>query len=225
MNRVRKYNKVFQVLVSPHQKYNTGFEFLLGSWTDAGIMGFKVKEFTSLYDAECEAQEQPDINWEQLVDYHKDIFVDLRKKVYDLVKDSGMVVQIKNNLMTPDQAKNIMFERVLNNDNEFRTVYDMNDIISFTLINPWSANIHELERRFIRSNFNIFNSIKKNGIIMLVGRTDIGTTYEIILVPSVINNWLEWKKLNPHLSNAQHLNELKNCIKIQNLIDENKPLR
>ena len=74
MNRIRKYNNNYQVLLTPHQRYNVSFEFLLGSWTDSGLMGFEVKTVNTYREAEDIASNYPDLNWEQLVLYHKDFY-------------------------------------------------------------------------------------------------------------------------------------------------------
>ena len=74
-NRIRKISNGYQVLTTPHRKYDVGFEFMLGSWTDETLLGFKVFEFNNYADAECEALRHPDINWEQLYEYHKDQYI------------------------------------------------------------------------------------------------------------------------------------------------------
>jgi hypothetical protein len=105
-------------------------------------------------------------------------------------------------------------------------VYDMNDIINFIIVNPWTNNLLELEKHLINhNNLNIFNRIEKNNIIHLVGRTSIGTTYEIILISSVLNNWMEWRYINNMLPTSRHMAELKNCIKLQKMIDNTFALR
>jgi hypothetical protein len=235
MNRIRKYNNKYQVLITPHQPYNPGFEFLLGSWTDPGLIGFEVKEYDAYYDAECEALRYPDINWTQLVDYHRAIYHDLKDKLGDMVQESRMALQFKSMLLTPELTKNKMFDRVIsgqemvaqkNTTVGFRPVLDMNDIIEFVIINPWTRNLREMEQRLIaNTRLNIFNKIEKNNIVHLIGRTDIGTTYEILLVPSILNNWMEWRNINCNLSPSRHLAELKNCIKTQKIIDDQHTLR
>jgi hypothetical protein len=235
MNRIRRVGRAYQVLLTPHQKYNVGFEYLLGSWTDDSITGFEVRDYGSYREAECEAIEHPDINWDQLVDYHKDAYTFLKDYLQKFLDKIGITVDFKYKLMTPEQTKQIMFERVLKGQKllvekqittGFRTVYDMNDIISFRIINPWAKNLNELEIHLMNNKrLNIFRKISKNGIVQLVGRTDIGTTYEIILISSVLNNWFEWRKQNGLLSSDLVEAALRNCIKTQKLIDAAPSLR
>lgn len=235
MNRIRKYDNIYQVLITPHQKYNVGFEFLLGSWTDEALMGFIVKEYDNLYEAECEAIQHPDINWEQLVEFHKDSYQFLKSQIQEIINRSNMAVELIPVLLTPEQVKNKMFERVIKGNVElrkdetlsgFRTVYDMNDIINFSIVNPWSRNLREIASQLLKyGRLNIFHTLEKNNILHLIGRTDIGTTYEIILVPSIINNWMHWKNINSSLSPSRYVGALLNCIKAQNAVDSTFILR
>jgi hypothetical protein len=232
MNRIRKHNNRFQVLIAPHQKYNPGFEFLLGSWTDEGLMGFQVLEFNTYYEAEKLSIEQPDINWDQLVEFHKDAYVFLRSQINDVLKKTNIAVQLKSYLLTPIQTKNKMFDRVLrgqngNDETSFRLVYDMNDIISFIIVNPWTRNLQEIETYLLNhERLNIFNTTRQNGVVHLIGRTDIGTTYEILLIPSLLDNWMEWRNLNSNILPNSKLNAgLRECIKTQRNIDKTFALR
>jgi len=235
MNRIRRVGKVYQTLISPHQKYNVGFEYMLGSWTDEGMMGFEVKEFNTYFDAECEAVNHPDINWDQLVDYHKDSYTFLKQHIQSMLDNLTYIVRFDSKLLSPEQTKNKMFDRVLdgqdrivkkNDTSGFRTVYDMNDIISFVITNPWSKNLTDIQLHLMKSErLNIFSRIEKNNITHLIGRTELGTTYEIILIPDVLYNWIKWKNANNDLSNSQHISTLRNCIKTQRTIDATPVLR
>lgn len=230
MNRIRKYNNKYQVLITPHQKYNTGFEFMLGSWTDEGLMGFEVKEFDTFDDAKCESMDQPDINWEQLVDFHKDNFYFLTKEITNLVSYTRMAIEFIPKLLSPEQTKNIMFDRVIKGQTDdksnFRLVYDMNDIINFIITNPWNHNLKELELHLIKqSRLNIFRKFEKNTVIHLIGRTDIGTTYEIILMPDLIYNWVKWKTINSQMNEKQIYDSLHNVIKTQQTLDKMPRIR
>jgi hypothetical protein len=235
MNRIRQVGKVYQTLISPHQKYDVGFEYMLGSWTDEGMMGFEVKEYNTYFDAECEATNHPDINWDQLVDYHKDSYTFLKHTIQTVLDNLTFIVRFDSKLLTPEQTKNKMFERVLeghdrvvkkNDTSGFRTVYDMNDIISFVITNPWSKNLTEIQLHLLRTErLNIFSRIEKNNIIHLIGRTELGTTYEIILIPDILYNWIKWRNANSNLSEDRHYSSLRNCIKTQRMIDATPVLR
>lgn len=225
MNRIRKYNNSYQVLLSPHQRYNVGFEFLLGSWTDTGLMGFEVQTVDTYNEAENIASNYPDLNWEQLVLYHKDFYTFIKKEIISVIISSNITVNIEYTLLSPQETKDILFNRVINGqigaDNIYRLVYNMNDIISIVITNPWSSNLIELERHLVKhTRLNLFSKLQKNGIIHLIGRTDIGTTYEIILLPNLINHWINWKN-----KNTNHTSSLKNILNTQKLIDNSPRLR
>src|SRR4051812_47352428 len=126
MNRIRRIGKKYQTLITPHQKYDTNFEYLLGSWTDEAMMGFEVKEFDTYAEAECSAVTHPDINWDQLVDYHKDAYVFLKEHIQKLLSHVNMAVQFKSQLLTAEQTKNIMFNRVLKGQQKLNKKNDTN---------------------------------------------------------------------------------------------------
>ncbi|VBB18536.1 hypothetical protein YASMINEVIRUS_999 [Yasminevirus sp. GU-2018] len=229
MNRVRRVGNIYQCLISPHRKYDTGFEYLLGSWTDESMTGFEVRTYSSYTEAECEAIEMPDIDWDRLVEFHKESYLFLRDHLTKSLARIGIATDFKHYLATPIQAKNRMFDRVIKGNEAmieknittgFRTVYNMNDIISFVVINPWTHNLKVLADRLIRTErLNIFNKIEKEGVIQLVGRTDIGTSYEILLMTSVVHNWVLWREKNENVTPDRVKTALKNCLKTQRLID------
>ena len=66
---------------------------------------------------------------------------------------------------------------------------------------------------------------EKNKVIHLIGRTDIGTTYEIILCPDLLHNWIMWRDMNNHLPRSKLISTLKNVINTQNIIDKSFVLR
>jgi hypothetical protein len=235
MNRIRRVGNSFQCLITPYQKYNTGIEHILGFWTDETMMGFEVKTFNNYQDAECEIYDLPNIDWDALVIHHTECFRFLRDQIKNTLERTNIACEFKHNLATPEQVKTRMFNRVLKgqimtenkqNSNGFRTVHDMNDIISFTIINPWTQNINELVKWLIKTErLNIIYKIEKHNTIKLIGRTEIGTTYEIILFTSLIYNWNQWRELNPTISGNRLSSSLINCIKTQKVIDSSHVLR
>lgn len=227
MNRIRETAEGYEVLTTPHRKYDVGFEFMLGSWTDEGLSGFKVYTYDNYADAECEALRHPDINWEQLHAFHKDQYNMFRSIVSKIVEHSAITCSVIPTLMTPIQIKNIMMDRVLKADttNSFRLAYDMNDIITFVVTNPWSFNLKKLHTIFYNeTRLNIFKSYEVNGIIHLVGRTDIGSTYEIILCPSIMYNWMQWKSENRGCGTDKMMSSMKRAIKAQRAVDQTEPV-
>ena len=239
-NRIRQTSTGYQVLTTPHRKYDVGFEFMLGSWTDEGLLGFKVLEFDNYADAECEALRRPDISWERLHEFHKDQyshFGDIIKKVLDY---SDITTNFVPHLMPAIEIKHTMMNRVLKiqrsttderllrddaTDTSFRLAYDMNDIISYVVVNPWSSNLTKLKTLLLNeTRLNIFKFHESHGIMHLVGRTDIGSTYEIILCPSIMYHWMLWKRNNPGLSAERYRQEMIKAVRSQKILDRTEPI-
>lgn len=222
MNRIREVDAGYQVLVSPHRKYDVGFEFMLGSWTDEGLEGFRVLEFDTYDQAECEALRHPDINWEMLHDFHKDQFEMFYRIVKNILDYSEIAAELVPTLMKPNQIKNTMMNRVLkgqinSQSNDFRLAYDMNDIITYVIHNPWSSNLDRIRSFLVgESRLNIYKSYVINNIIHIVGRTDIGTTYEILLCPTIMYHWMK----NQNKTSSS----LVKVIKAQQAIDKTEPI-
>jgi hypothetical protein len=217
MNRIREYGKQYQVLISPIQQYNTGFEFILGSWSDETLKGFQVETYDSYNKAEYRAFMFPDINWVQLSEFHKDGFKYLKTQMKKTIKYTGFDnIRVISKLMTPSETKNTMFERIMKyqkKNDDFRLAYHMNDIISFTITNSYSSVLKKLSLNLIKnSRLNIKTVSEKNKIIRLIGKTDIGTTYEIVLIPDLVYNSMYNKTI-------KNINELQKIIDMQNKID------
>ena len=139
-------------------------------------------EFDNYADAECEAMRHPDISWERLNEFHKDqypLFGDIITKVLD---HSEITSNFYPNLMSPKQIKHTMMNRVLKiqktmqiqdselyddrTDTSFRLAYDMNDIITYVIVNPWSSNLERIKSFLLaETRLNIFKSHKKDAIL------------------------------------------------------------
>ena len=141
MNRVREYDNNYQVLITPHHRFNSGMELMLGNWMDENFSGFKILTFNRLEDAMREAQKYPDINWDQLVLWNKDNFA----KLYGILRYElgGFGVKIRPVLRDSKQVKETMFNGVTLLGDNFRLLYNMN-VISFYVIVPDPANIRQI---------------------------------------------------------------------------------
>lgn len=227
MNRIRETRSGYQVLTTPHMKFDADFEYMLGSWTDEGLSGFNVYTFESYSEAECEALKHPDIIWEKLTEFHRDQYHEFGALINDVLDHVKITVDLYPHLMKPSEVKNTMMNRVLKHQmsteeySSFRLAYDMNDIISYVITNPWTHNIKKLRKIFIgESRLNIFKEHKVNGIYHLVGRTDIGTTYEIILATDMMRHFMLWKRNNPGSTKRELEYALIKSIKAQKCIDQ-----
>lgn len=219
MNRIRKYKNNYQVLITPHQKINVNFEFMLGGWTDPNLRNYEVREFKSLEDAHRLSLSMPDLPWDKLVLAHKDVYGKLHKIIKQIISKSDIVLDFESILMTSDMVKNVMFDRVMMNGNRFSLDGYMNDIINFNLINPWSHNLKDIAEILTdHPELNIYKSHEKHGVIHLIGKTDIGTTYEIVLWPTMIAHWAKWA-LAKNPSRTQREETLRETLKIQQYLD------
>lgn len=220
MNRVRKHGNKFQVLITPHHIYHAGFELMLGNWTDTHLKNYRIETFDSWEDAMDRAYQYPDINWDQMILWHKDIFSKLHGIIKYELDVNNFKVEYEPKLLNPYQAKNLMFDRVMMFGNRFRLGYHMNDIISFHIINPFSSNLKEIGH--ILSTNDALRIIYKtidNEVIRLVGKTDIGTTYEIVLWPTLISQWAKWGYDNPQIPENIKIIQLKKTVEQQKKLD------
>ncbi len=103
--------------------------------------------------------------------------------------------------MTAEELKNAFMDRVFfNGGDRFNLRYKLNDIISFTIVNPWSSNLEKISKtielfreHLYRDDLRIMSKqIVDKKIILLYGRTEFGTIYEIRLVPTLIDQWSAW---------------------------------
>jgi hypothetical protein len=221
MNRIRKYGNKYQVLITPHHRFHSGFELMLGNWTDEHLKTYQVIIFNTKEDAMIKAFQHPDINWDQMVLWHKYIFDKLTDIIkYEINVNNFNDVSLLPILLRPKHLKNIMFDRIMDQGNRFRLGYHMNDIISFHITHPYTSNIQELSTILSENQaLRIIYKTQDKGIIQLVGRTDLGTTYEIVLWTTLTANWARWAQQNPQISLQIKLKELDKVIVKQKTID------
>ena len=168
----------------------------------------------------------PDINWDQMVLYHKHIFAKLYDIIVYEVEVNNFDITIEPHLLTSHQLKNVMFDRVMLYGTRFRMGYHMNDLITFHIINPYSDNLKELvEILSVNQALRINFKTNDNGHIRLVGKTDLGTQYEINLWTTLISQWAKWSTRNRHLPRQVKLRKLRQIEKQQQIMDRNRHIR
>jgi hypothetical protein len=233
MNRIRNHNGLYQVLITPSIKISPDSSLMVGNWEDEELRNFHVLEFDTLRDAQCEAFEHPDIDWYRLVLNHKHIYIRLKGDLQKIIRESGINVEFLSNLMEADTFKNIIFNRVINNGERFNLKHDANDIISFTIVNPWTSNLNKLSKliefhreHLYRNDLRIKSkTIVDKKIIYLYGYTEFGTIYEIKLLPTLIYQWSVWY-LKHGYRNEQYADKLyKKYVKMQSDLDNGPVLR
>lgn len=226
MNRIRQKGGMYQVLLTPYKVGDDGFAELIGHWTDENMRNFSIIEYKNINDAMYEACNYPDMNWERLHIFHKDIYADLYKRIKIDLDLSKFIYDFEPHLLSGEQIKKALFDRVENFGDRFTLSNNMNDVISFHIINPWTKNLNEITM-VLKQNQRL--KIKKrndtNGVIRLVGNTDLSTTYEIVLWPTIISQWVKWVSKNPTLPEKQIALALKDALKNQELLDSNVGIR
>lgn len=220
MNRIRNIDNKYQVLITPTHRFDTSVELLLGNWTDEHLRGYKVIETASREDALDMALTYPDIGWDKLIIYHKDIYQKLHSIIKEHLVSNKFIIEYEPHLMTPKELKNVMFDRVNNGGNRFSLKYQLNDIIGFHIINPWSVNLKEIANILKRDQrLQIIRINDNNKIQTLIGKTDVGTTYEIVLWPTIINHWAKWHAKTGNISPVASQESLENIINTQKILD------
>jgi hypothetical protein len=226
MNRIRKYNNKYQVLITPSQPFNSSFELMMGTWTDDYINRFYVTEYETLGDAQCEAYKYPDIDWTVMVLNYKSAFTDKKEIIKQVLSDNEYIVDFEALYKTPEETKNAMFNRVLNHGCRFNLLYNMNDIIYFHIVNPWTKNCMEIADKLINeTKLKILKKTITNGVIQLIGKTDLGTTYEIAVWPTLLMQWAKWRTKNPNVSSDTSQELFNNIVKQQAQFDSNDVIR
>jgi len=221
MNRIRRYDNKFQVLITPHHRFDAGFELMLGNWTDPLLKGYKIINFDTMEKALEKAFQLPDINWDQMVLWHKDIYSKLYRCIKYELNVNNIPANLQPKILNSHQLKNIMFERVMALGDRFKLGYNMNDIISYHIISVYTITLKEIndilklnqELRIIYSNY-------ENGIMKLIGQTDLGSHYEILLYTPLIANLMRWIEQNPNVPKQKQIIELNKVLKRQDSIDK-----
>jgi len=233
MNRIRKVNGIYQVLITPNIKIAPDSPILVGNWEDEYLRNYHVLSFDNLGDAQYEALKYPDIDWNRLIINHRHIFNRLDSLIRRLLDDFNYTVEIKSKLMTAEEFKNIMFARVIRGGERFNLRYSFNDIISFTIINPWVNTLHKISKLLENKRSHMYRDdlrirhkkVVDDKIIVLNGSTEFGTTYEIKFIPTILYQWAEWKNKYGGNNITYDNNLYKKLLMTQNHIDQGAKVR
>lgn len=181
MNRIRQYKNNFQVLISPHQRFNSNIEYLLGNWDDLNLDGFNVISFSTLNEAKNVSYKMPDLNWDQLVLFNKNNFINILNEIQKILNNLNFNVDFYAKILNSQELKETMFSQIIKLQNKFRLALNL-DFMTYIIIHP---NMNNLE---LIANDLILNQILKiqykaflKEQIILIGKNDIGVTFKIIL--------------------------------------------
>jgi len=226
MNRIRKKNNIYQVLITPELKLAPdGAALLIGNWGDEHLRNYYVLEFESLNDAQCESLNHPDINWYRIVLNHQHIYKRLDMTLRQILSDQN--IEFRSTLLDPESFKNIIFDRVLQAGEKFNLRNGMNDIISFIIINPWSSNLYYISKLLENYRAHLYNDdlrlrqkiIIDDKIILLTGYTELGTMYEIKLIPTLLQQWADNYNKNSYRDPKQSIKIYEKILQQQKNLD------
>jgi hypothetical protein len=226
MNRIRKVKNIYQVLVSTNSSINNSIDstnspdnsYLIGNWSDANFKNYRIIELPTLNTALSESLMHPDIDWYRLILNHKHIYNRLVSLINALLVryNFNNKVQLVSKLLSPEELKHSMFDvALMQNNNAFHL--NNNNIISFTIINPFSINLNKIANIFenYREHYNrddlriIKKKIIDNKIILFSGLTEFGTSYEIRLIPSLVYQYVVWGNIDNNLYKNLIVNQSK----------------
>lgn len=210
MNRIRNINNKYEVLINNNYTTNPSIEVSLGELFNTQLINYNIKTFDNLQDALNLAYEYPPLNFNKM---HSDCIDNFKKLKFLLNKILiNQNVIIKSKLLLPNEIKNTVFDRVLQNGKRFTFYYNFNDIISFDIINPYYNNLLYIADILKNVNELRIISINKNLThIKIIGLTDNNITYEIRLWSSVLFNFMNWINLN-NKNLLDYMDELKSKL-------------
>ena len=183
--------------------------------------------YASLNDAQAEAYKYADIDWFRLIINHKYIYERLNETIRQILQENNFDVECIGHLMEPDEFKNKMFERVIRNGERFNLRWNFNDIISFTIVTPWSKTLHKISKFLEQYRQYLYTDVLRikykkiidGKIIILQGITEFGTMYEIRLVPSLLYSWAKWM-IKTNKDETQGMKVYQDLLKQQIEIDK-----
>ena len=227
MNRIRQHKGSFQVIITPDIKISPDNALLIGNWADENLRNYYVLEFATFNDAMAEALNYPDIDWYKMILNHRYIYAQLEAILRSIIKDYNFNVEFIPLLVDAVTLKNVMFERVIRGGERFNLRYGLNDIISFTIVNPWTTNLHAMSRiienyknESYRDDLRIRSKTIVDGkIIYLYGYTEFGTIYSIKLVPTLLHQVGTWHAKNGFRNEQGFTAQYEKVLQMQKGVD------
>lgn len=195
MNRIRKVGNHYQVLITPHNSTEAESEYLLSQWTSEEVNNYDVKLFYTFDTAQHEASKYPNINWKFFYLHYVDQYHFLKANIYEAIKtfsiysDHAFIdiltkyeIKLMYLMMSENEIKNNFFNRVSEKKNLFRPVYDFSDILIFKIICKSDLQANQIKKIIsFHKVFKIIKSWSSQTSTTLIGKTPIGSTYQIII--------------------------------------------
>lgn len=223
MNRIREYNGQFQVIITPDIKISPDSSLLIGNWADENLRNYYILEYGTFNDAMAAALEYPDIDWYKMILNHKYIYIRINDILLNIIKNYNFKVDYRPLLLDPATLKNVMFDRVMKGGDRFNLRQNLNDIMQFTIINPWTNNLHTISKvieNYVSDNWTDDLRIRSKKIIdgkiiYLYGYTEYGTVYSIKLIPTLLNQAVEFYNQSGQKNEKNFINKYNLLLKTQ----------
>lgn len=216
MDRIREIDGVYQVLLTPN--------VYLPHMLDSDLSNYRILEFNNEGDAVNEAVKYPNMEWCKIVHDHQYIYERLYNNIKQILVEHD--VYLTPVLLSGDQLKNMIFDRVQNKKLNLR--HGANSIISFTVVDSWFNKLKKISDVLINSREHLHRDdlrikqkkVVDGKIIHLYGRTELGTVYEIRLIPALLHRWSSWYEKQGFRKQKQAVSTYKNYLKIQDKLDD-----
>ncbi len=223
MNRIREYNGQFQVIITPDFKISPDSSLLIGNWADENLRNYYILEYGTFNDAMAAALEYPDIDWYKMILNHKYIYIRINDILQNIINNYNFKVDYRPLLLDPNTLKNVMFDRVMKGGDRFNLRQNLNDIMQFTIINPWTNNLHTISKiieNYVSDNWTDDLRIRSKKIIdgkiiYLYGYTEYGTVYSIKLIPTLLHQAVEWYNKSGQKNEKNFMNKYNLLLKTQ----------
>jgi hypothetical protein len=231
MNRIRVIDDNYQVLITPTIKISPDSSLEIGNWTDENLRNYHVINYKSKNDAEFNALKYPDIDWNRIIINHEEIYYRLRSTIKSILDQYSYDVEYNPMFMSSYQLKNSMFDRVINGGDRFNLRYYQSDIINIVIVNPWFKILESISNVLEKYRDHLYSDVLRirdkkivdNKIIILYGVTELGTTYQIKLIPSILNQWSNWMNKYNNVVKGEEL--YRKMLYTQSIIDSTPAIR
>ena len=219
MDRIREINGKYQVLLNQNYRTNPVIELTLGSLlADEYLKDYQVLEFNTMQEAMDLAFSLPMVDFNKIHSDCIDCFKGLNNIIYSSLK--GIIKEYHPYLLSPNEIKNAIFDRVINKGRRFN-LFNFNDVIAFDIIVSYSLEFSKIiDLLLMNKKLRIIKKVITKTHTKLIGLTQNNITYEIRLWTNEVRNMMIWiykNNKNPY----DYVDEINSIIAREN---ENKAL-
>lgn len=228
MERIRQINKdgktKYEVLITPNSVSSPTNAIMLGDWLyyhdDTALMNYSIQTFKTLNEAMETAYKYPPIRWDKMILDNIDAFYAVSKILTDNLVYNRTVATFNKILLSPEQLKNTMFNKISNLGKDFSMFYDIDTVFAFDIVQPWKINIKRTQDQLMSiPELNIIKTIETPTHIKLIGINPSGVSYSIRLWLTIYYNCMFWG-FNNDIPKDLILYQFKKLIKSQNILDQ-----